>query len=351
MFNQLGRSVYVSTFECQKDRLLQMGVKGTFVFTSFHIQEELDNQYTKRAKALCNFLKESGFLIMGDVSPKTLKFFGYEDISCFAEDMGLNALRIDYGFSLEEILAIQDKFVIAFNASTVDRHDAKALVDAGKLVYAMHNYYPRPETGLDDEYFRSVNHALQAIGIKVLAFIPGDEMKRGPIEAGLPTLERHRYIPPYIGYLDLTVNFNTDGIFLGDLQLSEKQELLIRDYVRDGVIIIPSALNSEYEYLYGKKFTIRVDSPAALMRLQESREYSCEGMLQEPRNCIIRQRGAITMDNKNYGRYSGEIQIIRQGLPQDDRVNVIGHIKEEYISIIYCIKNGASIRLERCERK
>ena len=348
MFNQLGRSVYVSTLERQKGRLLQVGVKGTFVFTSFHIQEELDGQYIERSKALCNFLKEAGFFIIGDVSPKTLKFFDYEDINCFAEDMVLDVLRIDYGFSLAEILAIHDQFGIAFNASTVDRLEAKALVDAGKQVYAMHNYYPRPETGLDEEYFNSVNQALQAIGIKVLAFIPGDEIKRGPIEAGLPTLERHRYIPPYIGYLDLKVNFNTDGIFIGDVQLSQKQESLIRDYGRDGVIIIPAALNSAYEYLYGKNFTIRVDSPAVLMRLQESREYSCEGTLQEPKDCVIRNQGAITMDNKNYGRYSGEIQIIRQGLPQDDRVNVIGHIKEEYITIMHCIKNGARIRLERC---
>jgi len=348
VFSQLGRSVYVSTLERQKDNLLQMDVKGSFVFTSFHIQEELDDQYTEKAKALCNFLKEAGFFIIGDVSPKTLKFFGYEDISCFAEDMGLDVLRIDYGFSMQEILAIHDQFSIAFNASTIDILEAKVLLDAGKRVYAMHNYYPRPETGLDDEYFRSVNQALQAIGLKILAFIPGDEIKRGPIEEGLPTLERHRNIPPYIGYVDLVVNFNMDGIFIGDVQLSEKQESLIRDYCRDGVIIIPSALNSEYEYLYGKKFTIRIDSPAALMRLQESREYSCEGTLQEPKNCIIRSRGVITMDNKNYGRYSGEIQIIRQGLPQDDRVNIIGHIEEEYIEIIHCIKNGASIRLERC---
>ncbi|MDF2531947.1 MAG: hypothetical protein K0Q65_1528 [Clostridia bacterium] len=347
MFSQIGRSVYVSTFERQKDRLLQMDVKGSFVFTSFHIQEELDDQYKEKAKALCNFLKEAGFIIIGDVSPKTLKFFGYEDISRFAEDMDLDVLRIDYGFSLEEVMAIHDQFGIAFNASTVNPLEAKVLIDAGKQVYAMHNYYPRSETGLDDEYFRSVNQKLQAIGLKVLAFIPGDEIKRGPIEEGLPTLERHRNIPPYVGYLDLAVNFNMDGIFIGDVQLSKKQESLIRDYCRDGVIIVPSTLNSEYEYLYGKKFTIRIDSPAAVMRLQESREYSCQGKLQEPKHCIIRSEGAITMDNKNYGRYSGEIQIIRQNLPQDDRVNVIGHIEEEYITIMHCIKNGASIRLER----
>lgn len=347
MFNQLGRSVYVSTLEWQKERLLKEGIKETFVFTSFHIQEELDAEYTQKARGLCHFLKEAGFFIIGDVSPKTLKFFDYTDINNFAQDMGLDILRIDYGFSLKEILGIHEHFGIAFNASTVNRLEAKALVDAGKQVYAMHNYYPRPETGLDEGYFTCVNKELQAMGIKVLAFIPGDEIKRGPIEEGLPTLEKHRKMPPYIGYLDLAVNFNIDGIFIGDVQLSEKEESLIKAYEQDGIIVVPAVLNAQYDYLYGKCFTIRVDSPASLMRLQESREYSCEGVLQEPNHCSIRYAGAITMDNKHYGRYSGEIQIIRKELPQDDRVNVIGHIKEEYIEIIYCIKNGAGIRLER----
>lgn len=37
----------------------------------------------------------------------------------------------------------------------------------------------------------------------------------------------------------------------------------------------------------------------------------------------------ITIDNELYGRYSGELQIVLEKLPEDDRVNVIGYIDED----------------------
>ena len=41
----------------------------------------------------------------------------------------------------------------------------------------MHNYYPRSETGLDEEYFLRITKSLQDAGIHVIAFIPGDVLK------------------------------------------------------------------------------------------------------------------------------------------------------------------------------
>ena len=43
----------------------------------------------------------------------------------------------------------------------------------GKEILAMHNYYPRSETGLDEEYFLRITKLLQDAGIHVIAFIPG----------------------------------------------------------------------------------------------------------------------------------------------------------------------------------
>lgn len=349
MFKQLGLAVYIGTFRRQKEALLHWGQKGAYVFTSFHIQEEweADDAYCRNAIEMCRFLKQAGFRIIADVSPKTLKFFGHAAISPLAAELGLDILRLDYGFSLEDILAIDHPLGIAFNASTLNPVEAEGLIAAGKQVLAMHNYYPRPETGLDDAYFRRVNQVLKALGVKILAFIPGDAQKRGPLHEGLPTLEHHRRLPPYLGFLDLAINYGIDGIFLADPGLSPAQEQLIRRYLTDGVITVPVELAPEYAYLDDRTFTIRVDSPARLMRLQESREYSCGGAPQEPRYCMVREAGAITMDNQNYGRYSGEIQILREQLPQDDRVNVIGRIIPAHLSVVDCIKNGMRIRLER----
>jgi len=345
VFKDLGFSVYVSAFARQKQMLAALAATDTVVFTSFHIQEEFDETYVSQALAMCHWLKEAGFRIMGDVSPKTLSRFGHSDILGFAREARLDFLRLDYGFELEEILSIARVFPIAFNASTGDAATAKEIVKTGGKVYAMHNFYPRPETGLDSIQFAKINSQLRQLGIEVLAFIPGDTEKRGPICDGLPTMEQHRRIPPYVSYVDMAINHQVDGIFLGDLGLSPSQLQLIQEFCQSGVIAIPTRLTSQYQYLYNQTFTIRPDSPLGLKRLQESREYSCPGPPIEPNNCRQRAYGSITMDNHLYGRYSGEIQILCQDLPQDDRVNIIGEVEPEYVALLPCLTNGKKLKL------
>lgn len=47
------------------------------------------------------------------------------------------------------------------------------------------------------------------------------------------------------------------------------------------------------------------------------------------------------MDNRLYGRYSGEIQLVRQDLPADGRVNVIGRVAPRYQLLMDCIQRGS----------
>ncbi|GFN34602.1 MupG family TIM beta-alpha barrel fold protein [Tepidimicrobium xylanilyticum] len=346
MLNRFGLSVYLSTFDIQKEMLEQYVGSGYFVFTSFHMQEEFNSMedYFQKAVKMCKWLNERNFKIIGDVSSKTLEFFKYHSIVEFAKDMGIDILRLDYGFSQEEILEIAKEYPISFNPSTEDEVMAKKILDISTIVYGLHNFYPRPETGLDPEDFYIINDGLKKLGIKTLAFIPGDEMKRGPIYEGLPTLEKHRKISPYVAFLDLVVNYGVDAVFVGDVKISKFEGKLITDYIKEGIINIPVKFLPEYEYLYDKVFTIRPDSPRSLMRLQESREYGTPGELKEPFNCIPRKRGSITMDNIKYKRYSGEIQILRQNFSRDDRVNVIGKVHDDYLDIMECIKNRDKIK-------
>lgn len=266
------------------------------------------------------------------------------DIVGFAKDMGISILRLDYGFSEEEVLHVSKKTSVSFNASIVKSDFVRKILEDGSKVFGMHNFYPRPETGLDNEIFTTINNEIRKLGLEVFAFIPGDKIKRGPIYEGLPTLEKHRDIRPYIAYLDLAINHRIDGIFVGDTMISDGQYQLIKQFIDADIISIPTIFEKKYEYLYNHFFTIRIDSPASIMRLQESREFSCPGKKEEPFNTIYRSLGSITMDNILYGRYSGEIQILRHNLPQDDRVNVIGKIETEYQDIINCVKNGKKIK-------
>ncbi|SDC35779.1 hypothetical protein SAMN05421734_10722 [Pelagirhabdus alkalitolerans] len=348
MVKRLGLSVYISTFSKQKEMLTNFIGSESFIFTSFHIAEEVDEHYIAKAKEMCDWLNQHDFKILADVSPKTLELFEYESLVAFASDFGLDQLRLDYGFNTETIKDLSSRYPLMVNASTLDFPD-ELVSDSSCKIDAMHNFYPRPETGLDRELFRSINQQITNQNMDVLAFIPGDTVMRGPIYEGLPTLEDHRNQPPYVSFLDLVKNEGIETVCVGDVALSTRQIDLILAYLDTGIIQVPVELDEPYTYLYGKSFTIRMDSPSGLKRFQESRQIASLGQAVPKRRTIDRKRGVLTMDNEKYLRYSGEIQWLSQDYPQDDRVNVIGEVDDEYLALLDLVKNGDVIQLVKAK--
>jgi len=345
MHNALGYSLYLSTFAAQWPSLRGMTGTGAPVFLSLHIGEEFDDTYCDRAREVCHTLADGGFRIIADVSVKTVQKFGCADLTELARHLRLWALRIDYGFSADEIAAMAVKMPIVLNGSTITREDALRFGRMEGEIFAMHNFYPRPETGLDEEQLATSTAMLKGAGLKVLAFIPGDTRLRGPVYEGLPTLEVHRQCTPSAAFADLRIRFGLDGVFLGDPGISSREAEYIDLFCRENVLSVPARLEEGWRHLYNRVFTCRVDSPRWLVRFQESRIYSCQGETVKPENCVARGVGAITVDNRNYGRYSGEIQLIREPLKADHRVNVVGQVSENGLILLRCIRGGQKFRL------
>lgn len=341
----LGYSLYLSTFAAQCPALRGQAGTGAPLFLSLHISEEFDDSFCARAEASCQQAADMGYRIIADVSTKTVAQFGCGDLTELAKRLRLWALRIDYGFSRDEIMAMAEKMPIVLNASTTAVEDAKAIAAKGSCVMAMHNFYPRPETGLDEDYLRESTQQLQQAGLKVLAFIPGDTQKRGPIFEGLPTLEAHRKLLPSAAFVDLALNFGLKEIFVGDPGISQKEIDRITRFCKEGILSIPCEIDEPWHHLYNQVFTCRMDSPNRLVRFQESRIYSCQGQTTEPYNCVERTVGSLTIDNIRYGRYSGEIMLIRSDLPADSRVNVIGHVPENALLLLSHIGRGMKFTL------
>lgn len=347
MPKSLGFSLYLSTYPAQCDALRGWTGTGAPVFLSLHISEEFDESYCRRAEALCLDLARKGFRIIADVSAKTLGQFGCGDLVSLAKHLQLWALWIDYGFAPEEIEAMAQAMPIVLNASTTDPGHAAVIAASGQRVLAMHNFYPRPETGLDEDYLHATTKRLQQAGLEVMAFIPGDAMLRGPVFQGLPTLEAHRNALPSAAFVDLSKRFGIDHIFLADPLISEKEARRIARFCREDIISVPVRLDADWSQLYDRVFTCRIDSPNRLIRFQESRVYSCQGEIIAPGKTIPRSRGCITIDNERYGRYSGEIQLIRSALQADERVNVIGQVSDNAMLLIDNIHGGQKFTLVR----
>lgn len=336
---KLGFSVYVSHFEEQKHTFLKLKDKSIPIFTSLHIEEEVDDLYIEKVTAMCGWLKENGFYVIADVSPKSLAYLKMASLNELIDQLQIDNIRLDYGFETTDLEQLED-IDLTYNASTVINPE----ISFEEVLY-MHNFYPRPETGLSDHQLMHLNQLISEAGGQKAAFLTGDEVFRGPVFEGLPTLEKHRQAAPYAQFVDLINNHQVDIAFIGDVLVSDLQLNLIKSYIDDDIIKLPVVWKTGDVDLCDKTLTVRVDSPDDLFRIKESRAYAKQGAVIEPYNTSERLKGTVTMDNKLYKRYSGEVQILKQNYPSDERVNVIGRIPEAYHLLLDNLQNGDHLQL------
>lgn len=340
----LGRSLYLSE---SHGIPADLGPAGVPVFLSLHREEEMNEDWKEHMVQFCEQLHARGCRILADISKRTLAAMQVSSVLELSRMLHLWAVRTDYGFTLEEIKAIAEELPVVLNASVLTEAEMQELQSC-RWKMAMHNFYPRPETGLDAEYLKERTDLLHQYGFKVLAFIPGTGNKRGPLKEGLPTLEAHRALPPLCAYADLVLNFGIDQVYVGDPELEESERKRICRLIDEGILELPCTLRNGYEDLYEQVFTNRLDSPRQLIRAAESREYSVSSQRRvKPAVPECRRRGTITMDNEKYLRYEGELMIVREDFPADERVNVIGAVNAEYLPLTDWISRGGKFRLTR----
>lgn len=341
----IGRSVYLSESSGAFPETL--GTGGVPVFLSLNRTEEMDETWKERVIRFCGELNDHGCRVLADISRRTLKAMEVDTVKELRDLLNLLAVRIDYGFTADEIKDIREEVPVTLNASTITEKELLLLGDTTNL-YAMHNFYPRPETGLDERYLKAQTMLCQRFKMPVLAFIPGTGNKRGPVYEGLPTLEAHRHINPLAAAADLKLNYGVNRIYVGDPEIDDVMEQRINRFLSEGILEIHARLEEGYEGLYDKILTNRVDSPKGLIRVAESREYSTSNGIHIPaENSAPRVRGTITADNENYPRYCGEVMITRKDYPADHRVNVIGTIAEADIPVLDMIGRSGQFVLIR----
>ena len=337
------RSVYLS--ESQGMDILSFPAEGASVFLSLHREEEMDDSFKDRAEVFCRKLSDRGFRIIADLSKRTEEVFHAGSAGELMDLLSLDAVRLDYGYEKEEILTLAEKRRVILNASTLTAEEMKAF-SGNENISVMHNFYPRPETGLEEDQLKELTDRLHAYGFRVSAFIPGTGRKRGPLHQGLPTLENHRAIPPYAAFADLIVNYGMDRVFIGDPEIEKCQWNRMVRFAQEGILEIPCLFKDGYQDLQNRVFTCRPDSPKSLIRLAESREYSVSsGKTVTKHNTEERLLGSITMDNERYLRYCGEVMIARRNFPKDEKVNVIGQVSQRYLTLLDCVKNGGKFTL------
>ncbi|MFT8837668.1 MupG family TIM beta-alpha barrel fold protein [Liquorilactobacillus satsumensis] len=329
-------------------RMAAQGFSG--IFTSIHLPEDQVAVYRERLLQLAAIARENQLQLVVDVAADSLERIGLSVTDPKQlRKFGITGLRLDEKLPLSVIINLtQELALVALNASTLTLEDVaqlkQAKVDFSKLE-AWHNYYPRPETGLAATWFSKRNHWLRSLGIHVQAFVPGDGRLRGPLFAGLPTLEEHRKWHPLAAVLALA-KMGVSTVYLGDPELTTVTQAQFALYLKQKIILLhikPIESRSRYfKYVLGLHQN-RLDPAAAVIRCADSRQLGVPQIVAEP--SYPRTQGAVTLDNEKYQRYMGEIQLCRIALPADERVNVVGQVLPQELTLLNQLGAGESFEL------
>jgi len=330
----------------------ETGIKR--IFTSLHIPETNIAKLKNELKKVLQLAKKEHMDVISDISPATLKMLDMDSLSLehFAQ-LGITTLRLDFGFDIEEIASMSKNAYgvkLQLNASTVTKEYLDSLIEAGvdfNQLDASHNFFPRENTGLSEEFVRMKTQLLHDYNIMVSAFIPSFNRPRSPIRAGLPTLEMHREASFDFALRHLLA-LGIDSVFVGDSLPHYGEIKLLGAITRgQGVLLRPDLWTTKPNVikLITKSYTTRLDEARDVIRTQESRHYLQEaGFSIRPEQCGIRNTGYITLDNENYGRYQGELQILKKDMPADYRVNIVASLSNTEMHLVNYLTPGTKFK-------
>jgi hypothetical protein len=319
----------------------------TRIFTSLHIPEANYSTLKTDVSEFFCLAKKYNMDIISDISPNTFKFLDLDDMDLKGLcDMGVKTIRIDFGYSEEEISKMSKNpygIKIQLNASTITEEFFENLdryLPDYKNVDALHNFYPRVGTGISEECMKEKNSILSERGIKASAFVGSNNRKRGPLYDGLPSLESHRGLEIREAANHLFALGNK-SVFIGD-SLPYKKEL------EDLSGLSPDAVELFIELKECDKVTLRLLKETYTQRIDESRDairasesrLILNGDKIKPLNTINKNYGDIIIDNENYMRYMGELEILKVSQKADYRTNVVASVLQGNIYLLKYIIGG-----------
>ena len=392
---KLGISIYPG-LDADREKSLLLLQKAaalgyTRVFSSLHIPESNAAALREEALYIFAFAESLGLEVIADISPFTLKILNIPELTPSGlKELHITTARFDYGIGPEMIAAFSREMNVQLNASTLRSVQLNALLKADadfSRIDGLHNFYPRPHTGLSSETIQRQNALLHRHDIAAGVFAASQTGRRGPLYAGLPTMESLRGIAPCDAAPILTA-IGCDSLIIGDsnpalteLQALSDPETLAKADARYSRKALPPKKEWQPDTplplhihvlsdapfireLLSRSYTNRPDPAADVIRATESREAAKDLDIQPERNenkLIIEMPkeyvaafagpqhlangkkssllpvGTVLLDNNSYGRYKGELQILNAPQPMDPRSNVIAQVTKEDVPLLSLI--------------
>ena len=338
----LGISIYPEHSTVEKDKAyLKLAAKYGFkrVFTCLLSVNEPKEKIKAEFKDIISYANELGMEVIVDVAPSVFEKLDihYDDLSFFKE-IGAAGFRLDEGFdgSKEaEMTYNKEGLKVELNAGDTTYYIDQIVAnrpDISKLL-SCHNFYPQRYTGVGIKRFKEASLKMKKYGIKVAAFVSSQEKNTfGPwdVYEGLCTLEIHRDLPIdaqarhlfATGYIDdvIIANAYASEEELASLGAIDPQKLTLGIQLEEGISDL------EKEIIFNYNHHVRPDMSDYMARSTMPRiTYQNESIppLKQGKDL---KRGDIVILNDLYGHYKGELHIILEDMPYDDRKNIVGHL-------------------------
>lgn len=336
-----GISVYVGLSDYDiEDTLKYLSIAKDegidFVFTSAHIPEaDIEGSFQR----LLDKSDELELPLVVDVSKRVMDKFKLPK--------SLGALRLDYGFTIEEIVEYANNlpYLIELNASNLSRaylEKLKSLNANFSNIRVSYNFYPKRYTGMDIENVKRLNELYKEYGLTILAYIPSNSGKRPPLYDGLPSVETHRDLDICLASYELFA-VGCDGVCVGDAYINSNDFNKLKslsDIYELPIKVYKDLSNQELEIL-NNLHTFRIDETSYLKRSSKSR-----GVKVEPHNTNHIYPYMVTIDNILYKRYTGEVSIALKEMENKGFVNVVGEVEKSAETLIRLIKPGSRFKFK-----
>ena len=359
---QLGISIYPENQKMNemKEYVRQASeLKYTRIFSSLlAVTVETKKDVLAKYKEIFMFAKQLGFDICLDVNPEIFDILGiqYDNLKVF-NDMNVNILRLDTqipGETVANMTYNEYGINIEINMSTNNDYinNILSFQPIKDRLIACHNFYPQRNTGLDYDFFIKTSKLVKKHGIRTAAFVSSKDGKVGPwnISEGLPTLELHRNMPITTQVKHLWATGLIDDVLIGNSFASydELKSLSeINKYkISLNVKVLPKTTKIEKEIIELDKHFRRGDINKYIIRSTMPRVWYKNNDF-EPHNVNNKQvKGDIFICNNNFGHYKGELHLILNELPNDNRKNLVAKVIESEIFLINYIDSWSKFELK-----
>jgi len=349
---ELGFSIYPAHAKLE-DNLAYIDMAAIYgykrVFTCLLSVDGDKDRIIEEFSRIVSYANGCGMKVIADINASVLQNLGvsHDDLRVF-KDMGLYGIRLDNGFTgFEEArMSFNElglKIELNMSAGTKYLENIFSYRPNAENLLGCHNFYPHRYSGITYEHFMNCNEQFKHYNIRTAAFVSSGSAHLGPwpLDEGLCTLEEHRGMPLHIQAKHLFSTGLIDDVIIANAFAAEgelKALSKIDPYKLTLKVELEKGINDiERDIILNKPHFRRGDISGYMIRSSKHRVKNPDAGF-EPFNTRDIRRGDITIDNKLYKNYTGELQIALKDMKNYGATNVVGKIAEDELFLIDNIK-------------